>query len=43
MNVGMYQKLGEKDEQVVEKYFNRRLLLYGSRNKVNQGPLHTAG
>ena len=43
MNVGMYQKLGQRDEEVLEKYINRRLLLYSSRNKLHQGPLHTAG
>lgn len=43
MNVGMYQKLGQKDEEVLEKYINRRYLLYSSRNKLHQGPLHTAG
>ena len=43
MNAGMYQKLGEKDEEVMEKYTNRRYTLYSSRNKLRQGPLHTAG
>ena len=43
MNFGMYQKIGEKDEEVSEKHINRRHLLYGSRNKIHQGPLHTAG
>ena len=43
MNSGMYQKLGEKDEEVMEKYTNRRYMLYSSRNKLHQGPLHTAG
>ena len=44
MNFGlMYQKLGERDGEREEKLINRRYLLYSSRNKINQGPLHTAG